>query len=164
MTISPASEADAGQIAGIYNHYITTSHATFELDEISAGEMIDRLRDVRASGYPFLVYKVGSEIIGYAYRHKYRPRPAYRHAIEVSVYVKPGNEGRSIGTALYASLLTEITKADFHAVLAGISLPNDPSIRLHEKFGFQKVAHFHEVGFKFDRWIDVGYWELIISK
>jgi phosphinothricin acetyltransferase len=79
------------------------------------------------------------------------------------VYVKRGSEGRNVGTLLYESLLDEIRKGDFHAVIGGISLPNDASVRLHEKFGFEKVAHFREVGRKFGRWIDVGYWQLLIG-
>ena len=83
------------------------------------------------------------------------------HSVEVSVYVRPGHTERSIGKLLYEALFDELKKGDFHAIIAGISLPNDASVVLHEKFGFEKVAHFREVGRKFDRWIDVGYWELI---
>ena len=161
---APLLPADSPQIAEIYNHYIAASHATFEVDLIDAAEMLKRVDDVFAAGYPFLVCETGGEIVGYAYGHQFRQRPAYRHSIEVSVYTKPGQEGKRIGTMLYEILFDEIKKSYFHAIIAGISLPNDASVRLHEKFGFEKVAHFREVGRKFDRWIDVGYWELIISK
>ena len=118
--------------------------------------------DISVAGYPFLVCVDSDEIVGYAYGHQFRTRRAYRHSIEVSVYTKPGHEKRNIGTLLYEKLFSEIKKGDFHSIIAGISLPNDASIRLHEKFGMEKVAHFHQVGRKFDRWIDVGYWQMVL--
>jgi L-amino acid N-acyltransferase YncA len=162
MAVRPANPDDASAVAEIYNHYIETSHATFELDLIDASDMLDRMNAGWKVGYPFLVYETEGEITGYAHGRQYRPRRAYLHSIEISVYVKPGHEGRSIGTKLYESLFEEIGKGDFHAVIAGISLPNEPSIRLHERFGMTKVAHFVEVGYKFERWIDVGYWQLLL--
>lgn len=164
MIIRPADFDDAVEIAYIYNYYIATSHATFEVDPVDAGEMEQRLESAQDKGYPFLVAQQNDEVIGYAYGHEYRARPAYRQAIEVSVYVRPRHDGKSIGSTLYEKLLADIKAAHFHAVIAGISLPNDASIALHEKFGFRKVAHFREVGRKFDRWIDVGYWELILDE
>jgi L-amino acid N-acyltransferase YncA len=164
MHIRPAEADDTVDIAYIYNYYVATSHATFEIDPIGAAEIEHRLEGARDKGYPFLVAEHNEHVIGYAYGHEYRARPAYRQAIEVSVYVRPGQDGRQIGSELYEKLLAEIKAAHFHAVIAGISLPNDASIALHEKFGFRKVAHFREVGRKFDRWIDVGYWELILDE
>lgn len=164
MEIRPASPADALQIAEIYNHYIATSHATFEINPIHANEMLRRMEDGRAADYPFLVCQEKGEIVGYAYGRQFRSRRAYKYSIEISVYIRPGHEEKSIGTLLYENLFSEIKSRDFHAVVAGISLPNDASVRLHEKFGFEKVAHFREVGRKFDRWIDVGYWQLNLIK
>ena len=164
MIVRPANSADALQISEIYNHYIATSHATFEIEPIEAGEMARRINEVCGGGYPFLICEDNVEIIGYAYGRQFRPRSAYRHSIEVSIYTKPGCERRNIGTILYEELFSEIKASNFHAIIAGISLPNDASVRLHERFGFEKVAHFREVGRKFDRWIDVGYWERILPK
>ncbi|HEY0050556.1 MAG TPA: GNAT family N-acetyltransferase [Pyrinomonadaceae bacterium] len=161
MNVRCVTPGDAAQIAGIYNYYIETSHATFELDAIDSAEMENRMRESLARDYPFFVCEANGEILGYAYGRQYRPRRAYRHSIEVSVYIKNGAQGNGIGTRLYERLFPEIRQRDFHAIIAGISLPNEASIRLHEKFGFEKVAHFREVGFKFGGWIDVGYWELI---
>jgi phosphinothricin acetyltransferase len=81
--------------------------------------------------------------------------------VEISVYIKNGIEGKGIGTILYENLFAELNAKPVHVIVAGIALPNDASIRLHEKFGFEKVAHFSEIGFKHGRWIDVGYWEKI---
>jgi phosphinothricin acetyltransferase len=164
MEIRPAVLADAVQVAGIYNYYIDTSHATFELEPVDTAEMEKRMRETDRGGYPFFVAEEDGELIGYAYGRYFRPRAAYRHSIEISVYIRNGYEGREIGRKLYDELFPVIFAGDFHAVIAGISLPNDASVRLHEKYGFEKVAHFREVGFKFDRWIDVAYWELLIDK
>lgn len=163
MAVRPATLDDSASVAEIYNYYIANSHATFELDAVDASEMRRRMEDGTASGYPFLVYEERGRVLGYAYGQQYRHRPAYRHSVEVSVYIMPGSEQRSIGTRLYEQLFKEIGRGDFHAMIAGISLPNDASIRLHEKFGMTKVAHFREVGHKFGRWIDVGYWERVNS-
>lgn len=164
MNIRPAALDDAAQMAAVYNFYIVTSHATFELDPISTGEMENRMRDTISAGYPFLVCEDDDQVVGYAYSQPFKSRAAYRGSVEVSVYIKDSFEGRGIGKMLYDQLLPEIFKGDYHAVIAGISLPNQASVRLHEKYGFEKVAHFREVGFKFGRWIDVGYWELLVRQ
>jgi len=160
MNIRSASLNDATRIAEIYNHYILTSHFTFEITPIEPAEMRSRIKEVLDHGFPFFVAEFGNEIVGYAYAGQFRPRPGYRHSAEVCVYVEDGREGKGIGAALYERLFDEISKLDFHAVIAVIALPNDASVRLHEKFGFEKVAHLREVGFKFGKWIDVGYWQL----
>ena len=165
MHVRAATADDAVDIAYIYNYYIATSHCTFEVEPVDLAEMERRIGECVDAGYPFLVAEDDAdEIVGYAYGHEYRPRKAYGNSIEVSVYVRPGHDGKNIGTDLYTALFDKIKKGDFHAIIGGISLPNDASVRLHEKFGFEKVAHFREVGRKFDRWIDVGYWELILAK
>lgn len=160
MNIRPVELSDADAIAEIYNYYILNSHCTFEISPIDSDEMRSRIADLLEHDFPFLVGAVGNDVVGYAYARQFRPRAAYRHSAEVSVYIKNGNEGQGISTLLYTRLFEEIAKLDFHAVIAGIALPNDASILLHEKFGFEKVAHFREVGFKFGKWIDVGYWQL----
>jgi L-amino acid N-acyltransferase YncA len=164
MNIRTVTLADAAQVAEIYNYYIKTSHATFELETIDSVEMENRISETFQKNYPFFVCEENEEIVGYVYGRMFRPRRAYLHSIEVSVYIKNGAEGKGIGTMLYQRLFSEILQRDFHAIIAGISLPNDASVKLHEKFGFEKVAHFREVGFKFGRWIDVGYWELLSKK
>ena len=161
MEIRLASIADAHAIAEIYNYYIQMSHATFETEPLDDSEMSRRINETFSSNYPFLVCEIENEIAGYAYGRRYRPRAAYQHSIEISVYVRPDFENRRVGTRLYERLIPEIVGLGFHAIIAGVSLPNDASVKLHEKFGFEKVAHFREVGFKFGRWIDVGYWQII---
>jgi phosphinothricin acetyltransferase len=164
MNIRPVEPTDALQIAEIYDHYIRTSIATFETEPVGAAEMEKRIRETLAGNYPFFVAEEAGEICGYAYGHQFRARVAYRHSVEISVYIKEGQGGKGIATLLYERLFPELSAGDFHAVIAGISLPNEASVRLHEKFGMAQIAHFKEVGRKFDRWIDTGYWQKVLNK
>ncbi len=102
---------------------------------------------------------MGEHIVGYAYATPWKPRSAYRFSVEASVYVDFAHMGWGTGSLLYGQLLSVLQEKQIHMVIAGISLPNEASVALHEKFGFRKVAHFPEVGFKFGSWIDVGYWQ-----
>jgi phosphinothricin acetyltransferase len=161
MNVRFVKPADAAQIAEIYNYYVRNTHHTFETDAIDTGEMQQRV-DAISENYPFLIAEENDgEIFGYAYATIYKERAAYKHSAEVSVYVKNNLRRKGTGALLYQKLFDALSATELHAIIAGIALPNDASVRLHEKFGFEKVAHFREVGFKFGRWIDVGYWELI---
>ena len=101
--------------------------------------------------------------MGYAYAGNWRQKPAYKNTVEITVYLKKGEVGKQIGTKLYANLLNQLRKQNIHAIIGGMTLPNKASVRLHEKFGFEQVAHFKEVGLKFNKWLDVGFWQLILS-
>jgi len=160
--IRAATPDDAAAIAAIYNHYIATSTISFEEQAVTAAEMAQRIRDVSAT-LPWLVREDGGRIAGYAYATKWRVRSAYRFAAETSVYVEQGRGGQGIGSALYTALLAELRARGIHMAISGIAQPNPASVALHERLGFVKVAHFSEVGRKFDRWIDVGYWELKLA-
>lgn len=160
MNIRPVNLADAADIAEIYNYYIQNTHHTFETEPLGVEEMENRINTV-IENYPYLVAEENGEILGYAYATQFKLRQAYEYASEVSIYVKNDAKQKGIGTRLYEQLFFELAETDTHAIIAGISLPNDPSVRFHEKLGFSKVAHFREVGYKLGRWIDVGYWELI---
>lgn len=163
MKIRAVDTADAAMIAEIYNFYVENSHATFEIETVSEAEMRRRIETI-AQNYPFWVGEIENELVGYAYAAKYKERAAYRHSVEISVYIKTDAVGKGIGARLYEKLFESLKPLPIHAIIAGISLPNEASVRLHEKFGMEKVAHFREVGFKFNRWIDVGYWEKINQK
>ncbi len=162
IQVRPAAATDADPIAAIYNHYITQTAVTFEEEPIPAADIARRIAEVQAASLPWLVAERNEAIAGWAYATKWRPRRAYRFSAEVTVYVAPEQGGRGIGSLLYARLLPELRERGVHAAMGGIALPNDASIALHEKFGFRKVAHFEQAGFKFDRWIDVGYWQRIL--
>jgi len=154
---------DAAQICSIYNYYIQNTTITFEEIDLSETEMSERIEKI-SSKFPYLVYIEGENIIGYAYATEWRVRAAYKNSVETTVYLKQGHEGKGIGKQLYSELIKQIDKKGFHVIIGGIALPNHASIALHEKLGFVKVAHFKEVGYKFQKWVDVGYWELILKK
>ena len=156
--IRAATESDAAQLATLYNHYVLHSTVTFEEQAVDADEMRRRLAAVAAAGLPWLVAVADDAVVAYAYATPWRPRSAYRFSVEVTVYVADAARRRGHGRRLYAALFDRLRAAGLHAALAGITLPNDASIALHEAMGMTKVAHLPEVGFKFGRWLDVGYW------
>jgi L-amino acid N-acyltransferase YncA len=153
--------ADAAAICAIYNHYVTNTIVTFEEDAVSEGEMATRISDI-TQAFPWIVYVDGDKVIGYAYAGKWKTRSAYRHTVEITVYLDHGVTGRGLGSELMAELLARLRALGCHAAVGGAALPNPPSIALQEKFGFKQVARFPEVGYKFGKWIDVGYWELML--
>jgi phosphinothricin acetyltransferase len=158
-TIRAAELSDAAGIAAIYNHYVEQSIVTFEEEPVSDAEMARRIEDVRSESLPWLVAEQAGRVVGYASSRKWKSRSAYRFSAEITVYVKPCHARRGIGSKLYAQLFPTLQARGIHAVIGGIALPNEASVALHEKFGMRRVAHFAEVGFKFGRWIDVGYWQ-----
>jgi phosphinothricin acetyltransferase len=160
--IRPATETDSATISAIYNHYVLESTITFEEAAVAPAEMASRIQET-APSLPWLVWDDGAAIHGFAYASKWKGRCAYRHSAEVTVYLDPQSTGRGIGSRLYEALLADLRQRNFHAVIGGIALPNAASIALHERLGFRKVAHFEQVGWKFGRWIDVGYWQLLLD-
>ena len=157
--IRTARFSDASQIAEIYNFYILNDIATFEERPLSEMKMKKRMETVLPD-LPWLVFEEGKQVLGYAYANQWNPRSAYRYSAESSVYLRSGEAGKGIGSQLYESLLKHLRDLNFRTVIGGISLPNPASVYLHEKFGYEKVAHFKAVGYKFKKWIDVGYWQL----
>lgn len=162
VSIRPAAADDAGAIARIYNHYIRDTVATFETDPVTATEIAQRIAGTENSGLPWLVAADAGAVLGYAYASRWKGRCAYRYSVESTIYLAPSETGRGIGRQLYAAALEAVRSSGMHVVIGGISLPNDASVRLHEALGFRKIGHFEEVGYKFDRWIDVGYWQLTL--
>ncbi len=156
----PCTTADAAAICDIYNHYVRKTVITFEEVPVPTAEMAQRILDVTAR-FPWLVAEEGDAIVGYAYAAPWKVRSAYRFSVETTVYVAPNHLGRGFGTALYRELLDALRKLDVHCAVGGIALPNAASVALHENLGFKNIGQFVEIGRKFDRWIDVGYWELI---
>ena len=161
--IRSASVSDAARICAIYNHYIATTTITFEEEAVGEAEMAQRIAEVGAA-LPWMVLEVDEQVVAYAYATKWRVRPAYRHSVESTIYLDQAFAGRGLGRMLYETLLDELRQRGLHLVIGGIALPNDASAGLHEALGFRKVAHFSEVGRKFERWIDVGYWELKLAR
>ena len=158
--IRTASIQDAEAVAAIYNPFVTTTVVTFEEEPLSVEAMAERISAV-IQYYPWIVAEQDDSIAGYAYASRFDVRAAYRHSVETTVYVDPAYGGRGIGSRLYRALLDELLGRQTHSAIARIALPNDRSVALHEKFGFEKVAELRELGYKLDRWIDVGYWQLL---
>jgi L-amino acid N-acyltransferase YncA len=160
--LRPAITADAAQIAAIYNYYVRETLVTFEEEPVADVEMARRIADTTAS-YPWLVAEVDGRIAGYAHASSWKRRSAYRFAAESTVYLAPASTGQGLGRTLYAALIAAMRTRGLRCAIAGIALPNPASIAIHEKLGFAPIGHFRQVGWKFGRWVDVGYWELILG-
>ena len=158
MKIRPAGLDDAGAIAAIYAPYVIGSAISFENEPPAAAEMCRRIAE-GGGLYPWLAAEDASGLVGYAYACAFRTRPAYRFAVETSVYVREGEGGRGIGAALYRPLLATLEAQGFTQAIAAITLPNDASVRLHERFGFARAGTYSQVGWKLGGWRDVGLWQ-----
>ena len=163
IRIHAATEADAPALTDIYNPYVLETIITFEEQAVAPSDMASRVVEAHETRLPFLLARVEGAPVGFAYASKWKGRCAYRHSAETTVYVGREHWGCGVGTALYRELLDRLRAAGIHAAIGGIALPNESSIALHERLGFKKVAQFREVGFKFNRWIDVGYWQLLFD-
>lgn len=160
--IRAATHSDMCAVCAIYNHYIHHSIATFEEEDVTEQAMIARF-DTITHTFPWLVLEsVDGQVIGYAYVSEWNPRSAYRFAVQLTVYLDQACTGQGGGRALYEELIAWLKQHDYRCVMGGISLPNPASVGLHERLGFEKVAHYKDVGWKFERWIDVGYWQLML--
>jgi L-amino acid N-acyltransferase YncA len=150
---------DAAPICAIYNHHVTDTVATFEETPVATDEMARRIREAT---HPWLVVEEEGGLAGYASASIWKTRASYRHTVESSVYVDPRFQRRGHGRRLYEALLAELGGCGVHCVVAGISLPNPASVALHERLGFVPAGVLREVGRKFGRWVDVGYWTLVL--
>jgi L-amino acid N-acyltransferase YncA len=160
--IRPATPADARAVCAIYNHYVGATTITFEESPVSVDEMAQRIKDVSAN-LAWYVFLLDGQVVGYAYATPWRTRSAYRLSAESTVYVSPDHPRLGIGSRLYRKLIEDLRGRGIHVVLGGIALDNPASVALHETLGFEKVAHFKDVGRKFERWVDVGYWQLTLA-
>jgi phosphinothricin acetyltransferase len=159
--IRSAVPGDADRLCDIYNYYVLNAVATFEEEPISSEEMRHRVDDVQKRFF-WLVYEHNGEVVGYAYAGKWKARAAYRNSVELSVYINPERHGLGIGKQLYAELLSRLAERDVRSVVGGVAGGNPASIALHLSFGFEKVAHFRDVGHKFGQWVDVTYFQLLL--
>lgn len=150
---------DGAALSAIYGPIVETSAISFELTPPSAAEMARRIEETLAS-YPWLVEEdVNGRIAGYAYASQHRARAAYGWSVDVTVYVDELCRGRGVGVRLYTALLEALRVQGFRSAFAGIALPNDASIALHESLGFTPVGVYRDVGFKLGAWRDVGWWQ-----
>ncbi|MER6579174.1 N-acetyltransferase family protein [Nonomuraea sp. NPDC001023] len=172
-TIRDLTEADLPAVTAIYAHYVTGGVATFDETPPGAEEWRAKAAALAAAGLPFLVAQddsadsgadggpVSGAITGYAYLSQYRPKPAYRHSLEDSIYLAPGSTGRGLGRLLLGELVRRASATDARTLIAVIADGGDPaSLRLHAAFGFQEAGRLSNVGFKHGRWIDTVLMQL----
>ena len=153
---------DARQVAAIYYPYVINTPITFETNPPDGTEMYRRMKKVSET-YTSLVCEHENEIMGYSYGSKFRDRSAYDWIVETTVYVREAAHGLGIGKALYASLLECLKLQGFTSAYGVIALPNDPSVSLHEHFGFTEDYLMTNAGYKDGQWYDVGFWRIKLS-
>ncbi|HDS1679003.1 TPA: N-acetyltransferase [Pseudomonas putida] len=157
IEIRIASSEDAVAIQAIYAPIVLHTAISFEEVAPSEEEMRQRI-ETTLHTYPYLVALQDGRVVGYAYASQHRARAAYRWAVDVTVYVAEGQRRSGIGRQLYDVLLPVLKQLGYRSAYAGISLPNQGSVGLHERLGFQHIGTFPQVGFKLNAWHDVGYW------
>ena len=150
---------DAGQIHSIYGPIVRETAISFEWEVPDVAEVTSRMDKVLASR-PWLVHEEGGEVLGYCYATTFRERAAYQWGVEVSIYMRQDVRGRGLGRALYARLFDVLRAQQYCQVVAGATLPNASSERLHESMGFQTLGRYPAAGYKFGQWHDVGFWYL----
>jgi L-amino acid N-acyltransferase YncA len=150
---------DAAACAEIYAPHVEGSAVSFDELAPDAAAMRGRMERIVAT-HAWLVAEREGRVVGYAYAYPFQERPAYRWTVGVSVYVAPGEQGRGLGRALYAALFDRLRERGFRMAHAGITLPNEASVALHESFGFKQIGVNREVGWKHGAWRDVGWWQM----
>lgn len=160
--IRAAELSDAAQMLAIYRPIVLNSATSFELEPPSESELRDRLQQ-GLEGDPWMVLEIDQKVAGYAYASTFRSRKAYAATKETTVYVGADHRRRGVAGQLMDALLDELATRGAHTAIAVIALPNEPSVRLHEKLGFVHAGTLSEVGRKFNRWHDVGLWQINLS-
>jgi phosphinothricin acetyltransferase len=150
---------DAAACAALYAPFVSDGVASLEEVPPTDGEMASRIERI-STRYPWLVAGTGREVLGFAYASQHRERASYRWVVDVTAYVAPAHQRRGVGRALYGALMPLIARQGMHVACAGITLPNDASVALHESFGFRPVGVYRRIGWKAGAWRDVGWWEL----
>ena len=162
IEVRAALDADLPGILTIYNHAIATTTAVFDHRPHTLEMRREWLDAKRAASLPVFVAADDGDILGFATYGPFRSWPGYKYTVEHSVYVAEHVWRRGVGRTLMRAVLADIAGRGYHAVIAGIEADNAPSLRLHESLGFVEVAHFREVGFKFGRWLDLKFMELLL--
>ena len=163
MTVRDAAAADADAIAAIYAHHVLHGTATFDTVPPEAAAMAAKVAEVQGAGWPFLVIEQGGEVAGYAYATQIRPRPAYAHTAEDSIYIRHDCVGRGLGATLLHALLDRAAAAGFEQMVAVIGGADPASITLHSRAGFREAGRLVGVGRKFGRVLDTFYMQRSLS-
>lgn len=165
IRLRAARPEDAAQIAAIYAPYVAGSAVSFETEAPSAETMRERMSAYDGL-YPWIVATPEEDelVLGYAYATRFRERPAYRFCVETTVYIAGDAHRQGVGRLLYDALLDTLREQEFTQAIAAITLPNEPSIALHEAVGFRRAGVYREVGYKQGRWMDVGLWQCSLAE
>ena len=162
--IRPARAADLADLTELYNHYIRETPITFDLVPFTLEQRRVWLEGFAAAGrHRLFVAEASGHAVGFASSHQFRVKAAYDTSVETSVYLAPGHTGFGLGARLYQALFDALRGADVHRALAGITLPNPASVALHRRFGFESVGVFSEVGYKFERFWDVEWFQRAVA-
>ena len=164
IVIRDAHEDDLAAMLAIYNDAVLTTTAVYDYQPRSSEQQVAWFKAKQEQGLPVLVAEDGGAIVGFASYGPFRPWPAYLHSVENSLYVAPEQRRRGIGSALLPVLIQRAAERGLHTMIAGIDATNEASLRLHAKFGFERVAQFREVGWKFERWLDLAFLQLMLGK
>jgi phosphinothricin acetyltransferase len=162
ITIRPAREADLPGILEIYNHVILHTTAVYAYEPHTLAMRKDWFESKVRDGYPLFAAEDGGRVVGLSTYGPFRAWPAYKYTAENSVYVAADQRGRGIARLLMLPLIDVARVEGYHAIIASIDAANEASLRLHRSFGFEEVAHFREVGYKFGRWLDLKFLELLL--
>ena len=162
VTLRPALPEDAEALAAIYAPHVLAGTVSFETVAPDAPTMRERM--AASSGlYPWIVAADAGGVLGYAYATRFSERAAYRWAVETTIYIAAGAQGRGLGRTLYAALLATLRAQGFIQAMARIALPNPPSVALHRALGFRHAGDMRAIGWKAGAWIDVGYWQCALA-
>lgn len=163
INIRNASTDDLAQILDIYNHAIIHTTSVYSEHPHTYEMRLTWYNDRTGSGFPIFVAEADGQIVGFSTFGHFRVWPCYRHTVEHSVYVHIDHRGKGISKLLLQPLIDRAIEMNLHAMIAGIDAENEISYKLHQSFGFEEVAYFKEVGFKFGRWLDLKFMELILT-
>ncbi len=162
ISIREAIESDLPQLLTIYNEIILNTTAVYDYEPHSMEMRRQWFHAKKEQGFPVFVAEDGERILGFSSIGPFRAWAAYKYSVENSVYVAANARGQGFGRLLLAPLIDAAGKLNLHTIIAGIDATNEASLRLHKSFGFEEVAHFKEVGWKFGRWLDLKFLQLIV--
>ena len=163
LAVRDAGAPDLAAIRDIYNHYVRTSTCTFQLEEDTSADTERWFRERDHRLHPVIVAERDGALVGWGSLHHHKARRGYRFTVENSVYVDHRHHGGGVGSALLVDLIARARTAGHRSILAGVDSAQAPSLRLHERHGFVRVSHLREVGYKFERWLDVVYLQLMLQ-
>lgn len=163
VTIRNANENDLGQLLDIYNDIILHTTAVYQYEVHTLKMRKEWFTTKQQQGFPVFVAEENDRIVGFSTIGTFRQWQAYKYSVENSVYVASDQRGKGIGKLLMQPLIDAAKQMDMHTIIAGIDATNETSLRLHKNFGFEEVAHFKQVGYKFNKWLDLKFLQLILQ-